>query len=143
MGGTLDVPGNTSATSEFNFFADPYAATHIIKCAETGDFPFVLIPLDITSRQTIEFDRLIPNKDLSNATPIEHFLSTMLKRPRIVLRQLGLPDHFEMHDPFAAWYTLRTSGEGLCEPGWGTVKRKFIIEKVGEYTKGMCVVDRR
>lgn len=24
MGGALDVPGNTSATAEFNFFADPY-----------------------------------------------------------------------------------------------------------------------
>jgi inosine-uridine nucleoside N-ribohydrolase len=23
MGGALDVPGNTSATAEFNFFADP------------------------------------------------------------------------------------------------------------------------
>lgn len=24
MGGALDVPGNTSPTAEFNFFADPY-----------------------------------------------------------------------------------------------------------------------
>ena len=24
MGGAFDVPGNTSATAEFNFFADPY-----------------------------------------------------------------------------------------------------------------------
>ncbi|KAG8887962.1 hypothetical protein FRB99_004180, partial [Tulasnella sp. 403] len=154
MGATLDVPGNTSATSEFNFFADPYAAQHVLDEARNKLFKLVLVPLDITSRHTILFDWIIPSdvaakRDTleshganSAPTPVEGFISNLLRRPRVVLKQLGLPDHFEMHDPLAAWYTIRTSGDTV-EQGWGTVKRRFVIEKIGEYTKGMCVVDRR
>lgn len=143
MGGTLDVPGNTSATSEFNFFADPYAAQHILDESQGRPkwFDFVLVPLDISSQHTIPFDRLIPNTT-ANESPLRQFLSALLSRPRKVLTALGLPDAFEMHDPLAAWYLIRTSAADP-EPGWGTVKRQFVVEKVGEYTKGMCVVDRR
>lgn len=152
MGGNLDVPGNTSATSEFNFFADPHAVRHVLDEVQRDPRPFnfVLVPLDITSRHTIEFDRLIP-RDVVDADgkatpvavaerPIEAFISTLLRRPRKVLKQLGLTDDFEMHDPLAAWYVIRSA---LGEEGWKTIKRKFVIETVGEYTKGMCVVDRR
>lgn len=143
MGGALDVPGNTSPSAEFNFFADPWAAAHIIEEAQKeGAFKFVLAPLDVTGKHSVPFDRLIPDKPTSEATLAEEFLSTLLRRPRKFYQKLGLPDAFEMHDPLAAWYLLRTSGD-TSEAGWGTVKRKFVIERIGEYTKGMCIVDRR
>ncbi|KAG8937097.1 hypothetical protein FRC03_007798 [Tulasnella sp. 419] len=148
MGGALDVPGNTSPSAEFNFFADPYAAHHILSIAESGLIPFVLVPLDATSRHVIPFSRLLRTISASACTPIEGFLSALLSRPREVLKMLGLSDEFEMHDPFAAWFVIQTLGlpvpGTLAErSGWGIVKRKFIVEKIGEYTKGMCVVDRR
>lgn len=36
MGGALDVPGNTSASAEFNFFADPYVAFVSVRVKLTG-----------------------------------------------------------------------------------------------------------
>lgn len=142
MGGALDVPGNTSPSAEFNFFADPWAAANVLEEAQKeGAFKLVLAPLDVTNRHTIPFSRLIPESNV-NGGLIQEFLSTLLRRPRKVLNMLGLPDDFEMHDPTAAWYLLRTSGD-TAEAGWGTVKRKFVVERVGEYTKGMCITDRR
>lgn len=39
MGGALDVPGNTSPTAEFNFFADPSVFfSHSPFCYERIDF---------------------------------------------------------------------------------------------------------
>ncbi|KAG8982166.1 hypothetical protein FRC05_000308 [Tulasnella sp. 425] len=156
MGGNLDVPGNTSATSEFNFFADPYAARHVLEEVQKvpRPFEFVLVPLDTTSQHIIVFDRLIPSdvvdgeggatKLAVQERPIEAFISTLLRRPRKVLRQLGLTDDFEMHDPLAAWYVIRSASAAAAkEEGWQAIKRKFVIETIGEYTKGMCVVDRR
>ncbi|KAG8929238.1 hypothetical protein FRC01_004640 [Tulasnella sp. 417] len=156
MGGNLDVPGNTSATSEFNFFADPYAARHLLEEVQKvpSPFEFVLVPLDITSKHTITFDQLIPRDAVDGGSqvaqlaeperPIETFISTLLRRPRKVLSQLGLTDDFEMHDPLAAWYVIRSAvAEIAAAEGWKTIKRKFVIETAGEYTKGMCVVDRR
>ncbi|KAG9016072.1 hypothetical protein FRB93_011546 [Tulasnella sp. JGI-2019a] len=141
MGGTLDVPGNTSATSEFNFFADPYAAQHVLDVVQRRPppFDFALVPLDVTSQHTIGYGRLISDHETS---PLRGFTSALLRRPRGIMRSLGLPDEFEMHDPLAAWYVIKTCGEAP-ESGWVTMKRKFVVEKTGEYTKGMCVVDRR
>ncbi|KAG9051487.1 hypothetical protein FS837_006663 [Tulasnella sp. UAMH 9824] len=156
MGGNLDVPGNTSATSEFNFFADPYAVRHLLEEVQKvpRPFEFTLVPLDITSKHTIMFDQLIPRDVVdgegkatqlaAQERPMEAFISTLLRRPRRVLSQLGLTDDLEMHDPLAAWYVIRSPTAEIAKAeGWGTIKRKFVIETIGEYTKGMCVVDRR
>ncbi|KAG8900221.1 hypothetical protein FRC00_013878 [Tulasnella sp. 408] len=150
MGGSLDVPGNTSATSEFNFFADPYAARHLLEEVQKvpRPFEFILVPLDITSKHTIMFDQLIPRDVVDGegkATqlavqerPMEAFISTLLRRPRKVLSQLGLTDDLEMHDPLAAWYVIRSATTDIVKAeGWGTIKRKFVIETIGEYTKGI------
>ncbi|KAF9518893.1 hypothetical protein BS47DRAFT_1413108 [Hydnum rufescens UP504] len=178
MGGALDVPGNTSASSEFNFFADPYAAEEVLKAGSEGRVNLVLVPLDITSRHTIPFSSLIRGPSLSisgtlapepNPTEMQpsilrDFTDAILARPREVLASLGLTgDVFEMHDPVAAYFVIdhaRSSSElGLegtsggsnsderpcwaLRPGWETTIRRFVIERKGEWTKGMCVVDRR
>ncbi|KAG8763859.1 hypothetical protein FRC12_008373 [Ceratobasidium sp. 428] len=157
MGGALDAPGNTSATAEFNFFADPKAATIVMDAAKSESINLLLAPLDFTGWHSVPFAHMIhplllsgpllSGSDLSSAmTPIRAFTSAMFHRVRRVTRDLGLPDNFAMHDPAAVWVALAHAATPRDAPlllGWGTVKRDFVIECVGEYTKGMCVVDRR
>lgn len=54
-------------------------------------------------------------------------------------------DGFEMHDPLAAYFVIEhgsVDGRDL-NAEWVTKRRSFMIERTGEFTKGMCVVDRR
>jgi len=155
MGGAINVPGNTSPTSEFNIFADPYAAQHVYDEAERNSFKFVLVPLDITSLHIIPFNRMIgtvnapPNSIPDTTVSIEaskdipNFLEALLGRPRKTLHDLGLPDAMEMHDPLAAWYAICAALPSNPGLGWLVYKKKFAIERTGEHTRGMCVVDRR
>jgi len=147
MGGTLEAPGNTSPTSEFNFFADPYAADIVLKAATLGQFDFVLVPLDITSRHTIPFDALIRSgTEQQKPSILRSLTDPILSRTRHVLAAWGdTTDMFEMHDPLAAYFVIEHGDlDGMnLKPGWTTAKRSFMIERTGEFTKGMCVVDRR
>ncbi|WVR07374.1 hypothetical protein IAU60_004415 [Kwoniella sp. DSM 27419] len=157
MGCALDHPGNTSPVAEFNCFADPFAADQILNASKDGLIELVLAPLDITTPHAIPFSDLIhpsvmeipdedgnvPNK--GDPTPLESFVSAMLVRVRGLQASFGLPDSMEMHDPVAVWYALAQAQQGSGTPpdGWQVVQRDFKIERVGELTRGMCVVDRR
>lgn len=58
-----------------------------------------------------------------------------------------------MHDPVAIWYALSVaslpligadgSGSEAESVGWEIRQRDFKVERIGELTRGMCVVDRR
>lgn len=78
MGGVLDGPGNTTATSEFNTYADPFAAKVLLHdaplhpvlqdakrnaCGYTGSLPIELLPLDITRKHTVPYARLCDDVD--------------------------------------------------------------------------------
>ncbi|EJT98988.1 nucleoside hydrolase [Dacryopinax primogenitus] len=144
MGGALDVPGNTSPVAEFNFYADPYAAQEVIQFPQ---LPLFLLPLDITVPHSVDFPILIPaHHDCSPShTPLQSFITAILTRPRNVMRMLGEDDAFQMHDPLAAWFVIQHAdiqGTALV-PGWKAHRRMFRLERIGELTKGMCVVDRR
>lgn len=54
-------------------------------------------------------------------------------------------DTFDMHDPLAAYYVIDKATPQVAQeaPRWIIRKRQFLIERTGEWTKGMCVVDRR
>lgn len=60
-----------------------------------------------------------------------------------------MSDEFDMHDPLAAYYVVDTASsssnsvENSLPPRWSTTTRQFLLEKHGEYTKGMCIIDRR
>lgn len=159
MGGALDVPGNTSPVSEFNSFADPYAAAEIIDHVKKGEFNLIMAPLDITTPHQIPFEDLIhpnfapsssssisANTEKPDPTPLQTFVSAMLIRVRGLHVSLGLPDAMEMHDPVATWFAISNClHPDVFQPadGWVLKKRDFRIERVGEITRGMCVVDRR
>lgn len=154
MGGAIDVPGNTSPTAEFNCFADPYAAHEVLEGVKRGAFEMVMAPLDITTPHTIHFDQLIHDVEAAAAakektdgrplTPLREFTSAMLVRVRGLMQSFGLPDEMEMHDPVAVWYAIQNGPRAEEEEnGWRTVPRVFAVERTGELTRGMCVVDRR
>jgi inosine-uridine nucleoside N-ribohydrolase len=149
MGGALDHPGNTSPTAEFNCFADPYAAQSLLDAVNAGAFHMILAPLDITTPHQIPFDDLIhpsyPDNPDPSLTPLKHLTSAMLGRVRGLQASFGLPDAMEMHDPVAVWYAIAHAHlpAGQNEDGWKVRARQFKVERTGELTRGMCVIDRR
>ncbi|KDQ17407.1 hypothetical protein BOTBODRAFT_144237 [Botryobasidium botryosum FD-172 SS1] len=144
MGGAFESPGNTTASAEFNFFADPYAAHEVLKAASQNVISLFQIPLDLTRRYVVPFAEMIPPEPDKNSL-IQYFLSALLARPRRAHQILGHKDEQRMHDPLTAWFAIQhAEGDHLrVEDGWSVVRRVFMIEREGEWTKGMCVVDRR
>jgi purine nucleosidase len=53
MGGAIDVPGNTTATAEFNWWFDPQAAQEVLRLP----IPHAVIPLDATN--TVKMDKRV------------------------------------------------------------------------------------
>ncbi|KAI0267014.1 nucleoside hydrolase [Gloeopeniophorella convolvens] len=155
MGGALDVPGNTSPSAEFNFFADPYAVAETLTPDNSG-IPLsrvLLLPLDITTAHLLPFTSYATNIDptfdvdapsvASGKTPLAHFTSSFLQRTRTVMRSFGR-DAMELHDIAAVWAAIaHPPGLQGPAPGWTVRRRRFQIERTGELTRGMCVVDRR
>lgn len=94
--------------------------------------------------------------DAAAPTPLEGFIGNMLLRVRGLQASFGLPDAMEMHDPVAVWYAVQNAdlpaigtaqAQGAStqseENGFTLQQRDFKIERNGELTRGMCVVDRR
>lgn len=158
MGGALDVPGNTSPVAEFNFFADPYAVKELLMPSrpELG-LPldrFFLLPLDITTPHELPFPvyqtRVDPSFSNMNTPsvagekkPLTHFTSSFLEHTRTVMLQFG-KDAMELHDIVAVWCAIANPPSSTAlSPGWSMHKRTFEIERIGELTRGMLIIDRR
>ncbi|KAF9445905.1 nucleoside hydrolase [Macrolepiota fuliginosa MF-IS2] len=164
MGGALDVPGNTTPVAEFNFFADPYAVKELL-LSDNEDLRlplerFLMVPLDITTLHELPFPiykrAVDPTFESASAapsngsrkSPIVHFTSSFLERTREVMLSYG-KDAMELHDIVAVWCAMENppspddrTGDILA-PGWRALRRIFDIERFGELTRGMLVVDRR
>ncbi|OAX42300.1 nucleoside hydrolase [Rhizopogon vinicolor AM-OR11-026] len=164
MAGALDVPGNTTSVAEFNVFADPFAARELLVPTDLANgFPLerlILVPLDITTIHELPFPYYCQKVDPtlesaanpSNAdgkSPVVHFTSSVFERTREIMISFG-KDVLELHDIVAIWCAIENPPEinsvyGLpgMSPGWTVVERTFDIERTGEITRGMFVVDRR
>ncbi|MFC0402140.1 nucleoside hydrolase [Paraburkholderia rhizosphaerae] len=69
MGGAIDVPGNTTATAEFNWWFDPQAAQAVLRLP----IDHVVIPLDATD--TVKMDKRVYDRiahDQNKQTIITH-----------------------------------------------------------------------
>jgi hypothetical protein len=132
----------------------------------------LLLPLDITSSHLLPFSSYIARIDPAFSidrpsvptakTPLTHFTSAFLRRTRRVMRAYG-KDAMELHDITAVWAAIAYPPglEGSAK-GWTVRRRLFQMERyampnafarnndqrtrihrIGELTRGMCVVDRR
>lgn len=171
MGGALDVVGNVTPVAEFNHYAcawsaariyalsSPRPATTLPPVSPTGTWvPYpeplsrplnlTIVPLDITSRHLLAEDAF-----RGVAAPLEAagsplaawmgvFLETTFARMREVYlgQEAGPTVGLELHDPLCVWYVLsRLRGDV-----WTTAEARDIrVEPAGQWTRGMCVVDRR
>ncbi|WFC95298.1 hypothetical protein MBRA1_001945 [Malassezia brasiliensis] len=152
MGGALDVPGNTSPTAEFNFFADPWAAKVLLEDAVANGeppLPVYLFPLDITSDHTVPYSELVRDADDEQfkRSNLFQLISLFLRKPRAVTNSFAPPDVtfdaskydlFQAHDPLAVAHAICPE-----DPGWKWEERPFLVETEGKLTRGFCVVDRR
>ena len=173
MGGAIDKPGNITPVAEFNCIADPIAAASIYALTSpdprtttmpspSGEGPkalgvpyprkedlghkrlnVVLFPLDVTTPHILrqaEVDT-VTEPLIALGSPLAEWLSAFTSstfRNHASLQE-DEGAHMSLHDPVVVWYAL-TSGDA----GWVVQQDEDIrVETMGQWTRGMCVVDRR
>ncbi len=128
MGGTIEAPGNSNRVAEFNFATDPEAAKIVM---ESG-IPLTLVPLDVC------YQTLFSLRDFDAIREIPAFRSICAMLPSYV-EFLTKDEGYEgvvAYDLLAAY--------AACNPtACSFTPMDIQIETKGEYTKGMCVVERR
>ncbi|KAI0703380.1 nucleoside hydrolase [Cerioporus squamosus] len=153
-----------------NFFADPYAVKELLVPNDPGHgLPldrFLLLPLDITTPHELPFPTYKVAVDpafestaspsrAEGKPPLVHFTSAFLERTREIMVDFG-KDAMELHDIAAVWCALANppvaasdaeqaaaGAVPVLQHGWKATRRKFEVERTGELTRGMLVVDRR
>jgi purine nucleosidase len=129
-GGAVSAPGNVTPAAEFNFFAAPQAARHVLRSASTK----TLIPLDVTRQVALTFDFLNHLPDESSR--VGRFLRRVLPYSFRAHRELlGLEEIF-LHDAVAL--------AAVAHPElFQTTRMAGDVETTGELTLGATVFDRR
>ncbi|KAI4112984.1 MAG: hypothetical protein LQ338_008246 [Usnochroma carphineum] len=107
-------------------------------------------PLDITERHTLRRDEVYAKlKPLTEqGSPLAEWVLAFLDATFQKVEDLhhghevgGNATHTSLHDPLCVWYAV--SGEAQAS-SWRFVEGEDIrIETVGQWTRGMCVVDKR
>ena len=165
MGGALKIEGNVTPVAEFNHYVCAYSAVRIYALTslssastmptyrELGRYPplserlnLTTMPLDISTYHHLSFptfDRF--TRSLANhGSPLSkwvcHFVLAMFKHIAEVYEgNCKLDALFSLHDPLCVWYVLTSnSGKWRCQE-----EVDVRIEVEGQWTRGMCVVDRR
>ncbi|MBS11485.1 MAG: nucleoside hydrolase [Gemmatimonadetes bacterium] len=130
MGGAVDVPGNVAPTGEFNFVADPHAASVVVGAGSN----LVLVPLDVTRRVGVSADEVERIRDLG----IER-ARFFAQATEVVIKRGTEADGYRgifLHDPTAVAFAIQPGGFET-EELWASV------ETDGSLTAGQLVVDRR
>ncbi|KAH7028393.1 Inosine/uridine-preferring nucleoside hydrolase domain-containing protein [Macrophomina phaseolina] len=123
----------------------------------------VLFPLDITSQHELtrgQFDRAIAAR-LAAGSPLatwtNAFVSSTFRKIESLSSSAADAVHdtvaLELHDPLCVWYALQpesplwTWAPGRADRKWlvgeGNGYEDIRVETSGQWTRGMCVVDRR
>ncbi|RAO65566.1 uncharacterized protein BHQ10_001578 [Talaromyces amestolkiae] len=168
MGGTIDKPGNVTPVGEFNSYADAVAAARVFALTSpkpestlppskrlpaypatlSKTLTLKLFPLDFTSQHDLirgDFDRTITPL-LQSGSPLAEWVDAFMAHVFQTLERLhpgheGAKASLTLHDPVCVWYAM-TSGDTRWKPT-PTSPEDIRIETVGQWTRGMCVVDRR
>lgn len=131
MGGAIVVPGNTSATAEFNIATDPEAARIVFRAG----LPLTLVPLDVTERVRLSEEALRTWLEPLADLPSQFLLDCTAQVIRFSRGVEGFPGII-LHDPLAIGVVIdRTLVK--TEPLY------VQVETQGEITSGMTVADRR
>jgi purine nucleosidase len=91
MGGAVDVPGNTTPTTEFNAHVDPEAAARVF----AAGLPLELVPLDATRQATLtraELERAL----VGRPGPVAERVAAITRRAFVTD-----PRGLSLHDPLA------------------------------------------
>lgn len=129
-GGTAFGRGSTTPVSDFNFFANPAAARHVIREPLTK----TLVPLETTAQVVLGFDLLEQMPDDSSRAGA--MLHRMLPHAFRAHRQLLGTEGICLHDVVSLVSLLHPELFERTTVG-------ADVEVSGELTTGMLVVDRR
>ncbi|MCH8830500.1 MAG: nucleoside hydrolase [Planctomycetes bacterium] len=131
QGGSVECGGDVTAAAEFNIFANPEAARHVLHSAATK----TLVPLDVSRRPVLTFELFDRVRSRSHAVLAE-FLGRLLpfafRVQHNVLGCEGVP----LHEVTAL---CAISQPRLFESQPMSVE----VETSGDLTRGMTVFDRR
>jgi len=108
----------------------------------------ILFPLDITAPHTLRRDELEAklNPLTQEGSPLAEwanaiFSSTLQKMETLHHGHEGASAATSLHDPLCVWYALKAETQ---KEKWAINKEEDIrVETAGQWTRGMCVVDRR
>ena len=125
MGGAIEAPGNVTASAEFNFYVDPFAADRVL----TSGMKVTLVPLDVTRWVRLRW-ALVRDALHGDRSPLARAL-------RHVTRRLASGDHgMPLHNPLAMALAI--------DPGLVRTRALPVrVETRGTHTRGMSVADRR
>lgn len=170
MGGAINKPGNVTPMGEFNAYADAVAAARIFALTSPNPHTTIpitkgdrlppypeklsrqltlhLFPLDITLRHGLvkgQFRKTMAPL-LDGGSPLAEWVDAFMGHTFKTLERLH-PGHvgdaaeLSLHDPVCVWYALTSQ-----DPEWvySTNSPEDIrIDSLGQWTRGMCVIDRR
>ncbi|KAL1979171.1 hypothetical protein VTN96DRAFT_6602 [Rasamsonia emersonii] len=168
MGGAVSKPGNVTPVGEFNAYADAVAAARVFALTSPNpastlppskklppypanlskQLKLRLFPLDITLRHNLsrgEFEKTVTPL-VQAGSPLAEWVSAFMAHTFLTLEKLhpgheGAKAQLSLHDPVCVWYALTAD-----DPRWtpsATSPEDIRIETSGQWTRGMCVVDRR
>lgn len=167
MGGAIGVEGNITPVAEFNTYADAIATARVFALTSpdpTSTMPpsisflppyptklsrqlkLTLMPLDITTPHLLTrsmFEAKVAPL-IKAGSPLAEWTSAFLgktyKKINSMKGETADPE-LELHDPLCIWYMLTRS-----DPSWLSSPEgleDIRVETVGQWTRGMHVVDRR
>jgi inosine-uridine nucleoside N-ribohydrolase len=129
-GGAINYPGNVTPAAEFNAYADPASARHVLKLPITK----TLVPLNITNQVMLGFDFLerIPKDDTRVGALLHRILPFAFRSFR---REYGL-EGIHLADAVALCVALDPDAFGM-------EMTAVDVETQGELTLGETVADLR
>jgi inosine-uridine nucleoside N-ribohydrolase len=131
MGGSLSGIGNVTATAEFNFYADPHAASQLMR----SRVPVTIVGLDVTWR-TLLLETDLEARLKGRSGRVAEFIKDISgKYFEVNLKRRGLRG-CPLHDPLTVGVAI--------DPSFVTAERVHAdVETEGRLTTGMLVADRR
>jgi len=128
MGGVVEVSGNVTEFSEFNFYNDPEAGKIVFE----SKVPIILIPLDVTMKLLLKRNWLIKKYKKSKDKITKFIINVVNNRYKLVGK-----DWMYLHDPLAVGVAInknfvQTKKDRLEIITSGKQKGKIIKNKKGE-----------